>query len=403
VVTASEIVPEGQALLDLPLAVAGARVMLEQLERLAAHEAGARTGEDPEDVHRMRVATRRLRAARRVFQKALAGLVDLDRANAESKTLATALGRVRDLDVFAAALRGRAQEAPPGDRAALERLAADHERERDAARAGLIAVLDGGSLAYLRGELRRELEAVAGGAEPPRRGAGRRKDTVARGAPRLVARALRRLRRAGDDLLAPPSYELHELRITAKRARYTGEFFAPGYGDLLKGPIARLTDVQDTLGEVHDADVAAAVLLRAIERIAGQAGQAGEPASDGQAGQADGAGELLAPAGEAHAGSGAAAQRATGEGVATGAPSRAADAGPIARLVARYLAERDDRLLTFREQWDALPRPNALRRRLRRSGPSGSMPPGQGPATAQGTRTAAEGVHRGGGRRRRRQ
>jgi CHAD domain len=102
---------------DLPLAVAGARVMLEQLERIEAHQAGARSGDDPEDVHRMRVATRRLRAARRVFGPALADASPaldgstLERANAELKALADALGRVRDLDVFAAALREHVEAA----------------------------------------------------------------------------------------------------------------------------------------------------------------------------------------------------------------------------------------------------------------------------------------------------
>jgi CHAD domain-containing protein len=75
------------------MGVAGARVMLEQLDRVLAHEPGGRTGEDPEDVHRMRVAI---------------------------------LGRVRDLDVFAAALRRLALEGlnrvlPPQEWAELRR------------------------------------------------------------------------------------------------------------------------------------------------------------------------------------------------------------------------------------------------------------------------------------------
>src|SRR5262249_36721177 len=157
------VVPEGQALLRLPMAVAGARVMLEQVDRILAHEPGARTGEDPEDVHRMRVATRRLRAARRGLKRAMEGLVGLDRANAESKLLATALGQVRDLDVFAATLRERAQEAPPADRAALERLAAARERDGDAARSRLQALLDSGAVTFLREEFRHSLATLAAG------------------------------------------------------------------------------------------------------------------------------------------------------------------------------------------------------------------------------------------------
>ena len=296
---------------DLPLAVAGARVMLEQLERIEAHEAGARSGDDPEDIHRMRVATRRLRAARRVFGPALADgspALDgptLERANAELKALADALGRVRDLDVFAAALRAHVEETPAGDRAALDAMIADRERERDDAQADLRALLDGGALAFLRHDVHRALEALAAPASEPasKRGLER---TVRRALPRLIARALRRLEKGEVDLLAPTSGELHERRIKAKRARYACEFFAPAFGGVLDGPVARLTALQDALGELHDADVAVGALLW------GDRGRLGDPA-------------------------------------------RARDAGAIARLAARYAAERDAGLPTFRERWAARP------------------------------------------------
>jgi CHAD domain-containing protein len=299
---------------DLPLAAAGARVMLEQLRRIESFEAGARGGDDPEDVHRMRVATRRLRAARRVFKDALDG-ESLDRANDALKALAAALGRVRDLDVFVAALRELAAEAPEADRPALERLIATHEQTRPEAQAALRALLDGGTVDYLRGEFKQLLETLA--AETSARahsGKGRR--PVRRAAPRLIVKALRRLYRDEDDLLAPASTELHERRITAKRARYAGEFFAPAYGDALDEPIAALTAAQDVLGEVHDADVAVAVLLGEIERVARD-------------------------------------------------PDAAPDAGAIARLAARYAAARDAHLTTVRERWRAMPRPKALRRALK--------------------------------------
>jgi CHAD domain-containing protein len=319
----------------VPLAVAGARVMLEQLERLLKREAGVRRGDDPEDVHQMRVASRRLRAARRVFRKALEGPVDLERANEELRTLARGLGQVRDLDVFGAALRQRAEQADPADRPALERLAATFEEQRDAARAELLSLLDGGALTYLRTEFRAALEAVASGTpaeEPPAtadgRGNGRatgqavparrmKRQRVGRTAPRLIARAMQRLRDHRHVLLAPTSSELHEIRIAAKRARYTGEFFAPAFGPSLSDAIKRLTAVQESLGAVHDADVAEETLLRALQEMAPD-------------------------------------------------PQRAPDAGAVSRLIARHREEREAHLQTFREQWRALPRPKHLRRELRR-------------------------------------
>jgi CHAD domain-containing protein len=306
---------------DLPLAVAGARVMLEQLERIEAHEAGARSGDDPEDVHRMRVATRRLRAARRVFGPALADASPaldgptLERATAELRVLADALGRVRDLDVFAAALRRHAEAAPAGDRAALDAMIADRERERDAAQADLRALLDGGAIDFLRHDFHGVLTVLAQ-QEGESAGKRARKRTVRRAAPRLIARALRRLEKDEDDLLAPASSELHERRIRAKRARYACEFFAPAFGDVLDEPVARLTALQDTLGKIHDADVAVGPLLGAIEGVSAD-------------------------------------------------PARARDAGAIARLAARYVAERDAGLPTFRERWRARPRPGRRRRALK--------------------------------------
>ncbi len=305
----------------LPLAVAVARVMLEQLERIFAHEPGVRAGDDPEDVHKMRVATRRLRAARRVFREAMAGAVDLERANGDLKILATALGRVRDLDVFGAALRKHALAAPEADWPALERLIASRERERGAAREELRALLDSGALSYLRTDFHHSLDSLA-----RREGAGRRK-SVARCAPRLIVRALRRLYGHQSALLAPSVTDLHEVRIAAKRARYTCEAFAPAFGDAVDETIARLKDIQDTLGEVHDADIAVTFLLGMIQEVAAEPGLPLDRSTDG-------------------------------------ARPPATDAAPIARLISRYQDEREACLPTFRDQWAACPEPKTLRRSL---------------------------------------
>src|SRR5690242_15753084 len=63
---------EAEAFRAAPLAVLGARVMLEQWQRVQAAEAAARCGDDPEEgVHAMRVALRRFRAGLRAFGDAL--------------------------------------------------------------------------------------------------------------------------------------------------------------------------------------------------------------------------------------------------------------------------------------------------------------------------------------------
>ncbi len=73
------------------------RILSAEMERAEGFEAGARSGEDPEDVHKMRVATRRMRALLRLVEpwfRAPAG-----GSSRDLRALAARLGAVRDLDV----------------------------------------------------------------------------------------------------------------------------------------------------------------------------------------------------------------------------------------------------------------------------------------------------------------
>jgi CHAD domain-containing protein len=49
--------------------------------------------------------------------------------------------------------------------------------------------------------------------------------------------------------------QLHAARISAKRLRYTLEFFAPVFADNAETALADLTRLQEELGHVHDLDV----------------------------------------------------------------------------------------------------------------------------------------------------
>ena len=79
--------------------------MLEtQYRAIVEHDAGTRLGRDPEELHKMRVATRRLRA----FLRTGRPLLDADWAEAlrlELRWLGGVLGPVRDLDVLIGHLR----------------------------------------------------------------------------------------------------------------------------------------------------------------------------------------------------------------------------------------------------------------------------------------------------------
>src|SRR5258705_12274945 len=92
-----------------------------QVEAIHAHEAGARNGRDPEDVHQMRVAVRRLRAILRASRS----LFDpnwADRLRRDLKWLGTAPGPGRDLYVLHADLGAQLKAFPAPERRDGERL-----------------------------------------------------------------------------------------------------------------------------------------------------------------------------------------------------------------------------------------------------------------------------------------
>ncbi len=88
---------------DDPLAEAGRKVLRLHLLRMLDAENGSRDG-DVESVHKMRVATRRMRAAWRVFNGAYKTRLQ-DRYVGELRQVAQTLGAVRDMDVQLERLR----------------------------------------------------------------------------------------------------------------------------------------------------------------------------------------------------------------------------------------------------------------------------------------------------------
>lgn len=54
--------------------------------------------------------------------------------------------------------------------------------------------------------------------------------------------------------------ELHNMRISVKRLRYTMEFFAVNYDNRFSDILEVVIDLQDILGDIHDSDVVLDVL-----------------------------------------------------------------------------------------------------------------------------------------------
>ena len=219
-----------------------------RLRAVLAHEAGARQGADPEELHQLRVAVRRMRAVLRSARPFLDKSWS-EPLRAELGWLGRSLGPVRDLDVLLDRLRGDAAELDEAERPAAEQLLAGLDAAREQAREQLIAALDSDRCAELIHSL---AEAVRG----PLPTSGTSEDT-ARELRALVAAQYRKLRRAVDELPADPTDEqLHELRILGKRLRYTAELAGGVLGRPMKQLLTAVKAVQDVLGEHQDACVA---------------------------------------------------------------------------------------------------------------------------------------------------
>ena len=234
---------------SLTIGQAAFAVMREQFVTLRTHEPGARIGEDPEELHDMRVASRRLRAAIKVFGEALPAR--LRGMEAEIKWLATVLGEVRDLDVQLEQLEAWISSADPQDREPLEELRGVFEERREKARRAMFRALDSGR--YTR--LVRSLELLLRrGPSPRSKAAGR---PVLAVAPDLVRKRYHKVRKAGDRITQESTEDAyHDLRKKGKRLRYALEFLSGVYGKPVRELIPPLKAMQDVLGDHQDAEVA---------------------------------------------------------------------------------------------------------------------------------------------------
>ena len=70
---------------------------------------------------------------------------------------------------------------------------------------------------------------------------------------------------------------LHDLRIAAKRLRYTLELFRDVFGEAGERAIDRIKAIQEELGEVHDHDVRLALIDEELAAVAGEDGVDGDP------------------------------------------------------------------------------------------------------------------------------
>lgn len=254
----------------------GARIISKHLAAMAVEVDGVLAAEDIEYIHRMRVATRRMRSALTLFSDCFSQQ-ELKNFSREVRKVTRALGEARDLDVQLALIDEvlpdfSSSRLSPG----IKRLQLRFKQKRAEAQKHVISAME----MIIADRL---LERIGLWAAPLVTDTG----SVYLYSPVLYTLAFDGIKKHLDELLAHVPFihdpenitELHAMRISAKRLRYTLEAFQDLYGGNLKPFINQTRKLQDQLGLVHDMDVWIMVIPDFIEeeraRIFGYFGHEG--------------------------------------------------------------------------------------------------------------------------------
>ncbi len=223
---------------------------------------GVRLGKDIEAIHRMRVASRRIRSALPLFETCYPAKYRAGWRNG-IRQITRALGQARDTDVqierltsFLAAVQDF--HCRPGLRRLILRL----KQKRARLQTKVNLALDELGKKRLLDILDEQNRARMGEQSP--------------GEPYTFELYLLAKNAILDLLKNFFSYEafihdptaiteLHAMRIAAKQLRYTLETFSPLYANELKNPIQAVKTAQEMLGEIHDCDVWAVYLPEFLE------------------------------------------------------------------------------------------------------------------------------------------
>jgi len=228
-------------------------VLSNTLRHFVANWAAIREAEDPNAIHQIRVALRRMRAALAMFKRALP-CSEFDLLREEAKCIASALGPARDCDVF----RDTAEHGPlahPDRPANCNTLLVAIEKRRITAYADARSQLEDRdtTLFVLKVQsllARRAWRYALSGPELAQLTAPA-SDFAEQILDRLRNRALKR----GKDLAQLPDEARHDLRIVLKNLRYGAEFYRGLFGRRrdVQTYLRTTSALQDLLGAYNDA------------------------------------------------------------------------------------------------------------------------------------------------------
>ena len=237
---------------DTPPPEAARRLLSLHYKTLLVNIDGALAGADPEPLHRVRVALRRLRVTVRLFRKRLPAEL-IKPIDDGLRELAGDLGPTRDLDVWLTLLQSEAARLPFAKSRLWSPFLQFQQRRRELAQASVRRGLRGAHFGALRHKLARLLRA-----ELPRLTAATHRPVseLPALAKKRHHKSLRRIRKRAKLRHSTSGDKLHDLRVTLRQARDVGACL----GELLeprdRKRLRRLRDVEQILGRVHDLNVA---------------------------------------------------------------------------------------------------------------------------------------------------
>ncbi len=231
------------------------RLLRQAFRDMLSRERGGAEDRDPEDVHKMRVATRRLRAILPIAAE-VAPAKPVRAASKHFKQLARLLGDVRDCDVFLGHVQHYTEQHSVPAESNLVLLTNALQRDRAVAREKLLAHLESPRYERFKSGFAAFITDTT-----------EEWNMVLRVRDRLGSiiwqryEALRAYETGCTCLYTPVAStaidsateeHLHEARIAGKRLRYALELFGAILGDEAKHAIAPLSHLQDCLGGVQD-------------------------------------------------------------------------------------------------------------------------------------------------------
>ena len=223
----------------------------------------AEKGVDPEGVHQMRIALRRLRTICALFRRDIPSPA-FQAINSEARWLMQQLGPARDWDVFAETTIARLAAVPDVNLVGLREAVEQHRKSSYGALQTVLAdarcsrfLLSLGHMVEHRG-WRNEIdsEALAVLSQP-----------IPAPADKILARLHRKALKRGAHFRQLDIHAQHNLRIDLKKLRYAAEFFLPLYAAHApaKRYVRRLARLQANLGRARDI-ASARILVDAIRQ-----------------------------------------------------------------------------------------------------------------------------------------